>query len=988
LSEKIIIFIKLIKKRFMNNNEDRNKQDKQDKQVGKIKSLFKKFDPRKFSIKNKIQLLIFVLVFGTLLLVSVFGLIYHRNVILRKSVDELTSLRESKKQQIELYFAQMRSQLQLLSDNEVAVNALMEFRDAFNIIEEDNYYTSSVVGLRDMSVQLNEFYITEYIDKVNNKIGVDLDVKSFIPDANNSKILQYLYIASNPRSAAARHMLNRADDGSVYSSVHAKYHSFFREWADKFGYSDIYLIDSKSGNVVYSLKKKFDFATNLLSGPYSSSNLSVACKFVSGSTGAGYTVTVDMERYMPAFFEPSMFIASPIYYYSEKIGILVFEIPAKEIDMMLYGSKPNEDVKAGAEIQSVIVGSDRYLRSNDLRLINDRDKYLKSLRKAKADIKVVNDIEKYSTAALAGYIGKELFKDREAGYPGQGKYRDLTKTRFLCTYTPLDIKDLEWTLITQVDYRILFKSVRHIIYLLIVMGIIIIVISLYAGASYSKKLSGRIKSINSSLVALSKGETLKDLGDSRHDELGETTESLNNLMHRINEASEFAVNVGEGRFDQEFKSYSENDKLGVSLEKMKNSLIDAREDEEKRKHEDEVRNWISNGIAKFNDILRTDNDNIEKLSFNLVKNLVDYLSANQGGIFLVEEEENKEPYLNLLASYAFERRKYLKKQIQIGEGLAGTCMLEKKTIFLKEIPEDYAEITSGLGKGSPRSLMIVPMNMDDQVLGVLELASLNEFKLHEIEFVEQVAESIASTMVTVKLNVRTAQLLKESNKRAEELSQQDEEMRQNLEEMKATQEELRRVKEEEKKVSEKHQKEQEELMSRLKAQNEELNRMQTDLLQETALLKNLMNFSPDYIYFKDNESKFMRISKTMAKSFGFKKPEDAIGKSDFDIFTDEHARPAYNDEMEVIRTGKPIVNKIEKETREDGRITWVTTTKMPLIDENGEIIGTFGVSSDITHIKNLEIKAHEIEEKTKKLQKELKEKTALLNKLNKGKGKK
>ena len=969
----------------MNNNEDLNKQDKQE---GKTKSLFKKLDPGKFSIKNKIQLLIFVLVFGTLLLISVFGLIYHRNVVFSKSVDELSSLQESKKQQIELFFAQIRSQLQLLSDNEVAVNALLEFRDAFNMIEEDNYYTTSVGGLRDMSVSLDEFYRTEYIEKINNKLGTDLDVKGFFPEGNNSKILQYLYIANNPKQAEARYLLNRADDGSIYSSVHEKYHSFFREWADKFGYSDIYLVDSKSGNIVYSLKKKFDFATNLLSGPYSSSNLSIACKSVSASAGAGYTVTVDLERYMPAFFEPSMFIASPIYNYSEKIGILVFEIPVKEIDMMLYGSKSDEDAEAGADIQPIIVGSDRYLRSNDLRLINDRNKYLKSLRKAKADINVVNDIEKYSTAALAEYIGKGLFKDRKAGYAGQGKYWDLTKTKFLCTYTPLDIKDLEWILIIQSGYRVLFKSVRHITYLLIVIGVIIILISLYAGASYSKNLSGRIKNINSSLVTLSKGETLKDLGDSRHDELGETTESLNNLMHRINEASEFAVNVGEGRFDQEFKSYSEHDKLGVSLEKMKNSLIGAREEEEKRKREDEVRNWISNGIAKFNDILRTDNDDIEKLSFNLVRNLVDYLSANQGGIFLIEEEENKEPYLNLLASYAFERRKYLKKQIQIGEGLAGTCVLEKKTIFLKEVPEDYAEITSGLGKGSPRSLMIVPMNMDDQVLGVLELASFNEFKPHEIEFVEQVAESIASTMVTVKLNVQTAQLLKESNKRAEELSQQDEEMRQNLEEMQATQEELRRVKEEEKKVAEKHQKDQEELMSRLKSQNEELNQMQLDLVQETALLKNLMNFSPDYIYFKDKESKFMRISKTMAKSFGFKKPEDAIGKSDFDLFTEEHARPAYNDEMKVIKTGKPIVNKIEKETREDGRITWVTTTKMPLIDGKGEIIGTFGVSSDITHIKKLEIKAQEIEEKSKKLQKELKEKTALLNKLNKGKGKK
>jgi PAS domain S-box-containing protein len=161
--------------------------------------------------------------------------------------------------------------------------------------------------------------------------------------------------------------------------------------------------------------------------------------------------------------------------------------------------------------------------------------------------------------------------------------------------------------------------------------------------------------------------------------------------------------------------------------------------------------------------------------------------------------------------------------------------------------------------------------------------------------------------------------------------------------------------------------------------------LQDDLLKETALLNNLMNFCPDYIYFKDKHSKFIRISKAMAKSFGFKKPEDAIGKSDFDLFTDEHARPAFRDEMKIIKTGKPIVNKVEKETRSDGRVTWVTTTKMPLVDKKGKIIGTFGVSSDITKIKNLEIRASEVEAKSKKLQQELKKATQLINKLKKGK---
>ena len=146
----------------------------------------------------------------------------------------------------------------------------------------------------------------------------------------------------------------------------------------------------------------------------------------------------------------------------------------------------------------------------------------------------------------------------------------------------------------------------------------------------------------------------------------------------------------------------------------------------------------------------------------------------------MEGEENQEKYLKLVAAYAFDREKYLKKQINIGEGLAGTVVLEKKTIFLKDIPDDYMSITSGMGGAKPRSLMIVPLIFNEEVTGVLELASFNEFQPHEIEFVENIAESTALTLNSVRLNVYTKVLLEESNERAEELAAQEEEMRQNL----------------------------------------------------------------------------------------------------------------------------------------------------------------------------------------------------------------
>ncbi|HXC99215.1 MAG TPA: PAS domain-containing protein, partial [Verrucomicrobiae bacterium] len=130
--------------------------------------------------------------------------------------------------------------------------------------------------------------------------------------------------------------------------------------------------------------------------------------------------------------------------------------------------------------------------------------------------------------------------------------------------------------------------------------------------------------------------------------------------------------------------------------------------------------------------------------------------------------------------------------------------------------------------------------------------------------------------------------------------------------------------------------------------------VEAELAAERDLLGMLMENSPDMIYFKDRECRFVRASKAFTDRLDSKCPDEIIGKTDFEIYSEEHARPAHEDELEIMRTGKPMVGKIEKETWQDGRITWVLTSKMPLRDKDGEIVGTFGISKDITVIKQVE----------------------------------
>jgi len=134
-----------------------------------------------------------------------------------------------------------------------------------------------------------------------------------------------------------------------------------------------------------------------------------------------------------------------------------------------------------------------------------------------------------------------------------------------------------------------------------------------------------------------------------------------------------------------------------------------------------------------------------------------------------------------------------------------------------------------------------------------------------------------------------------------------------------------------------------------------------------ALLDNLLTTMPDHIYFKDRQGRFLRINKAMARSFGLRDPAEAVGKTDADFFTAEHARQAYEDEQRVMATGIAMVSQEEKETWPDGRVTWVSTTKVPLYDRDGRVVGLMGISRDITAHKQAEEALWESEARFRRL---------------------
>ncbi|NVO12200.1 MAG: GAF domain-containing protein [Bacteroidales bacterium] len=395
----------------------------------------------------------------------------------------------------------------------------------------------------------------------------------------------------------------------------------------------------------------------------------------------------------------------------------------------------------------------------------------------------------YKNDFLNEKLGERITKGEEFSYYHTDS---LGNTYYMC-YSPVKISNIPtpWALVLSTPIKVLTQKADSSLYISLFVGftglLIIVILLIFVSENIAKP----IRRITKSLKRLATGEISDDLLiDIRTgDEIEEMSEALNTSVQGLNKKALSAIDIGKGSYGSEITLLSEKDMLGKSLIDMRDSLIRAQLEDEKRKVDDQKRAWANEGFAKFADILRQNSNDIHVLCDNVIKNLVKYLNANQGGIFLWNDEDRSDPHFELVSIFAWDRKKYIKKRIEKGEGMVGACALEKETIFLTDVPDDYIEITSGLGSASPNCVILVPLMYEGQVLGVIEMASFSVIEKYQIEFLEKVGESIASTISSVRINVRTKELLEQSQQQAEQMSAQEEAVRQNIEELLAIQEE-------------------------------------------------------------------------------------------------------------------------------------------------------------------------------------------------------
>lgn len=484
--------------------------------------------------------------------------------------------------------------------------------------------------------------------------------------------------------------------------------------------------------------------------------------------------------------------------------------------------------------------------------------------------------------------------------------------RYYYTFSPIKVGQTQtpWSLGIVVPERVILAESNHNFNVSLIVGIVGILVLVIIIIVLANNITKPINSITFLLEELAMGKVDKSMHIeiSTGDEISQMSSALSKSIDGLLTKTEFAASIGKGELNAELNLLSQEDILGKSLIEMRDSLRRAQQEELTRKEIEAKRQWTNEGLAKFGDILRQNNDNLNRLGDEVVKNLVWYLKASLGGLF-VRNENGDSNTLELVSAFAYDRKRFLMKSFKLGDGLIGTCALEKETIYLTELPQDYIEVTSGLGDANPSAILLIPLKIEEEVLGVIELASLNKFLPHEIELCEKLAESIASTLRTVRINNKTNELLRKSQEQTEIMVSQEEEMRQNMEELQATQEEAAR---------------------------------KTFEMEGLISALNASTFVMEY----DEKGNIISINDSYLGALGIKR-EDAIGHhhSENLVMTDDQ-KMTYEQFWSNLRRGQ--IQKQTTRVNMHGKEFLFLETYTPIRNANGEVYKVLKVATDIT----------------------------------------
>lgn len=478
-----------------------------------------------FSIRTKLIVMLLVVSLCSMLASTFICSNAGQQILEQRVYNQLTSLRGITATQIEEYFKLVAKNTQTLSDNYMLIEAMKEYKKAF-----DELATANVPQAYDDKIE--QFYRNDFVPRLKKSVDAEPLAETFMPKTNAARYLQYHYLANNPYPIGEKYNLQYPKDGSNYSRVNVRYNYKFSQIAEGFGYYDMYLIDPQ-GNVVYLLSKEGDMGINLLEGPVADSNLVEAFKDCRRSNSTAYVKIVDFQQYIYSYNQPSTFIASPIFDGAQMVGVLAFQISADRVSEIVNGYNQWKENGLGDTGETYLVGSDGLMRSRSRFLIEDKDKFTKSLSETGTPASTIKKIRELNTTILFLPVDVDGVKQALLGKAVTQRNKDYRGSDVLGAYQPVEIDGLRWAVAAEMDASEAFAPIstfqRQVVIGATLIVVLVTLVAMWLARLFVKPLDRLITTTQK----LDSGDGKRMVESGTRDEFNDLARSINDKVYTL-----------------------------------------------------------------------------------------------------------------------------------------------------------------------------------------------------------------------------------------------------------------------------------------------------------------------------------------------------------------------------------------------------------------------------------------------------------------------
>jgi methyl-accepting chemotaxis protein len=457
--------------------------------------------------------------------------------LIGETEQRLISERENKKGQLKKVFDLFKTQLIITSRSIMTITATKELKMPFGYYHKSN---RSGIGIDKMKTNLQAHYQSKFgIEYARQNAGTTIDTNKIINQLSDNTIaLQHNYIVANQYPLGEKHKLDRFEDGNFYSTKHKNYHPSYRTFLEEYGYYDIFIVDPKSGHVIYSVFKELDYATSLIDGPYANSGLGEVFRAANKSTDPDSVSIVDFEPYTPSYEAPAAFIASPIFDRKKKVGILIFKLPISKINDITTSNEAWQNVGLGETGETFIIGGDNKTHSESRFFIESPNEYLIAAKANGLDEETANLIvSRGNTAGLQG-ISPAAFSMATTEVSGFGESVDYRGVPVLSAYAKVGIPGLDWIILSEMTVAEAQLPSNNLSNTLLVsssvVALILAIVAIGFGWLFSIRLTRPIEKLQHDIQSIEQNSDLATrLTAKPSDVTAEIVESLNQTFEKI-----------------------------------------------------------------------------------------------------------------------------------------------------------------------------------------------------------------------------------------------------------------------------------------------------------------------------------------------------------------------------------------------------------------------------------------------------------------------